>query len=90
MPLPRGSVGMLFGTIGRGILLKCRLKRLYSSEKDGNSTNWALAITTAAYELFQRNCTEHYRIRSIGVRDGDLKPSWHPKQSTLFEEEQTV
>jgi DNA polymerase-4 len=53
-----------------------------------NATDVSLDIAHAAFELFKYNFgrSGSYRIRNVGVRATDLKPSWYPEQTTLFDD----
>lgn len=48
------------------------------------ATDSSLTIAKQAFELFKQYAPRDYEIRAIGVRAGDLQPSWFPEQTTLF------
>lgn len=52
--------------------------------KQEAATNVSRDVATAAFALFKKHTPERYQIRSIGVRAGDLQPSWYPEQTSFF------
>ena len=48
------------------------------------ATDCSLTIAKQAFELFKQHAPREYAIRAIGVRAGELQPSWFPEQTTLF------
>ena len=48
------------------------------------ATDVSRDIAQQAYELFCKCNPRSFSIRSIGVRAGELVPSWFPEQTNLF------
>ena len=49
-----------------------------------SATDLTKTIAQQAFDLFRKNSPDRYAVRAVGVRAGDLQPSWYPEQTSLF------